>query len=103
MPIGKMNRRSFARGSARFAGTIAIAACVQESKVEAAINSEKLSAAIKRLRGAVQNIAADVDKLYDRQPKVYVPDFPGDLTALRTAYDDLLVATGHEDMLKDAP
>ena len=98
-----MNRRSFTLASARLAGTIAIAACAPESKVEAAINGEKLTAAIKRLRSAVQNIAADVDKLYSRQSKVYVPEFPPDLTELRTAYDDLLVATGHEDMLKDAP
>lgn len=63
----------------------------------------KLSAVCKRMRDAVKGIAEDVDKLYTRQPKVYVPDFPGDLTALRTAYDDLAVATGHEELLKDAP
>jgi len=87
----------------RFVSVLAAATCVPESRASAGINRDKLNAAIKRMRGAVKNIADDVDNLYERQTKVYVPNFPADLTELRTAYDDLLVATGHGEMLKDAP
>jgi hypothetical protein len=73
----------------------------QVQKLES--SAAKVNASSKRMRDAVKGIAEDVDKLYSRQPKVYVPDFPADLTALRTAYDDLLVATRHEELLKDAP
>ena len=76
---------------------------VQGQVQELESSAAKVNAASKRMRDAVRGIAQDVDKLYSRQPKVYVPDFPSDLTALRTAYDDLLVATGHEELLKNAP
>lgn len=60
-------------------------------------SAARVNAASRRMRDAVKGIAGDVDKLYKRQPQVYVPEFPADLTALRTAYDELVVATGHEE------
>ena len=72
-------------------------------KQELRISPVKLDAAIERMKDAVKSIAADVDKLYSAQPKVYVPDFSSDLTALRTAYDDLVVAAGHRELLETAP
>ena len=97
--IGGMNRRKFSKASVG----LAVAALLPDARVGAAASNDRLDSAIKRMRNAVKNIGADVDKLYSRQPKVYVPDFPADLTELRTAYDDLLVAVGHEELLKGAP
>lgn len=97
--IGGMTRRTFSKASVG----LAVAAALPDARVGATPNNDRLDAAVKRMRNAVGNIAADVDKLYSRQPKVYVPDFPADLTELRTAYDDLLVATGHEELLKEGP
>jgi len=54
-----MNRRSFTKASVKFAGVLAVAACVPEPKASAAVNNEKLDAAIRRMRVAVKNIAED--------------------------------------------
>jgi hypothetical protein len=76
---------------------------LQNRVLKLELSDAKLTAATKRMREAVKGIAGDVDKLYGTQSKVYVPNFPADLTELRTAYDDLLAASGHDELLQDAP
>ncbi|MFZ1917441.1 MAG: hypothetical protein WAU58_07705 [Terriglobales bacterium] len=58
---------------------------------------------MKRLESAVKNIAGDVDKLFEKQRTVLVPDFPADLTELRVAYDDLRSTTGYRGETESAP
>src|ERR1019366_8987234 len=93
----ELSRRSFTQKSIGTAIVLVAAVCAPTPRANASVDTDKLSAAIKRMRNAIKNIAEDVNKLYSRQSKVLVPDFPPDLTELRTAYGDLLVATGHEE------
>ncbi len=90
-----MNRRSFAKASIGAAGLLAAVGCNQQSGTASSPDANKVTAAMKRLESAVKNIAGDVDKLFEKQRTVLVPDFPADLTELRVAYDDLRSATGY--------